>query len=459
MRAPLLVLSAVLLCGCPRVRFATVERGEAGPVLYAGVRLFDGEAFSDGRDVLVEGGRISWVGPAGARPAPPGVRRVAGAGRTLLPGLVDAHVHLSATGAPPWRRALPDAAASARALLFCGVTTALVAAGDRDEDALDREGAAGATLAPHLFRAGPGLTAPGGHPIPFIRALVPWPISSLAAWVQPTAATPEEARAAVRRIRQRHGPPLFKIFYDDIPPGAPRLSREALGAAIAEARAQGMRPVVHIGAAADMVTAAELGASLLMHPPSRDTLSEAQIARLRALGVPFVTTSRVLRAQDEVARGATALERALVDGETLAAFSAPPPGFALEGFGDSAREFPLAAARMADNTRRLIAAGVPFLAGSDTGVFGVFPGAGLHGELRALAELGLAPAAVLRAATSAAADFLDPTRSFGRVAPGQRADLLLVRGDAGRDLTALADIEEVLLAGLRLERRPLRGGR
>ena len=102
--------------------------------------------------------------------------------------------------------------------------------------------------------------------------------------------------------------------------------------------------------------------------------------------------------------------------------------------------------------RKLLAAGVPLFVGTDSGVHGVFPGAGLHLEMRLLVELGMSPLDVLRAATSAPAAFLDPSGRFGTIASGQRADLLLVRGDPTREIADLAEIEEVFVRGVRLRR-------
>ena len=108
----------------------------------------------------------------------------------------------------------------------------------------------------------------------------------------------------------------------------------------------------------------------------------------------------------------------------------------------------------AANVRALLAAGAELLVGTDSGVHGVFPGASLHRELRVLVRLGMAPIEALRAATSAPAAFLDPKGrfGFGRIAVGQRADLLLVRGDPTQDITALSAVDGVWLAGARLTR-------
>lgn len=456
----LVVLIAVVALGLrfgPRVRTASVRLGPPAPaLLFRAVRVFDGEQVLQSVDVLVRGATIAAVTPAGQVPPPADARILDGAGRTLMPGLVDAHVHLFSAGQPAWTVYLPDLPANARAFLYAGVTSALVAqvAGPSEEDLL-KLAAAGETLIPHLYRAGPGLTAPGGHPIPLVRALLPFPLSNLAISQQPTAATPAQARDAAARIVAQ-GFSLMKIFYDDVPPGSPQLTREALAAAIRAARERGARAVVHIGKSTDMVAAAEEGAALLMHPPIQDRLTPAQVARLKALGVPFATTMRTMAAADEVAgSGGTPFERDVVDAQVLAAFARRPAGFALRGFGGTERRFPEAAANMRENVRVLAQAGVPFLVGTDTGIFGVFPGASMHGEVQALGRLGIPPLVVLRAATSAPADFLDPSHRFGRVAPGQRADLLLVRGDVSADLMALSQIEAVVLSGAVLERAGL----
>lgn len=452
-----MVGGALLAAPRLRARMARVELPrpqDAEQALWIGhVAVFDGETLLPPQDVLVRGAQIASVTPAGAQPPPDAALKLDGSGRTLLPGLVDAHVHLLTAGSAPWKTYIPDVPANAQAMLYAGVTSGLVAASGADEDELVAQAASGRVPAPHLYLAGPGLTAPGGHPIPFIHALIPWPLSSLITMGQPVAATPDEARSQVAKVRERHHPPLFKIFYDDIPVGSPHMSREVLAATVAAVREQGMRSVVHIGSSADMVAAAEAGAALLMHPPSKDVLTDDQVARLRTLGTPFVTTLRTVMAAEQVGRGGgTRLERESVESRVLADFSAPPSGWVIKGFEGMEKEFPLAATRLRDNVRRLIQAGVPFLVGTDTGVFGVFPGAGMHGEMLELASSGVPALAVLRAATSAPAAFLDPNHTFGRVAAGQRADLLLVRGDPVANLAAVSEIDEVFLAGRRLTR-------
>lgn len=99
-------------------------------------------------------------------------------------------------------------------MLYAGVTSVLVAQSGVDEERLVRNSVAGLSAAPHLFLAGPGRTAPGGHPIPFVRALVPWPLRAVVVSSQPTAATEAEAKRQAERIGRIHHPPLFKTVAD-----------------------------------------------------------------------------------------------------------------------------------------------------------------------------------------------------------------------------------------------------
>jgi len=109
-------------------------------------------------------------------------------------------------------------------------------------------------------------------------------------------------------------------------------------------------------------------------------------------------------------------------------------------------------AQASDNARRLRAAGVPILAGDYASNFGAY-GVGLHGELELLVRAGLTPAEALTAAT------LAPARAFrladrGRIAPGARADLVLVDGNPLVDITATRAIVRIFKNGYPIDRAP-----
>jgi imidazolonepropionase-like amidohydrolase len=444
-------------CAPPRMPSVTGTADQPRTILFRDVSVFDGETMLRHQDVLVRGEMVEAVVPTGAIPKESDAHEITGTGLTLLPGLVDSHAHLFSAGEKGV--APPKPAAIGHSFLFAGVTTVLVAAGFDDARALADAREAGDTIAPHMYFAGPGITAPEGHPIPLLRAMLPWPMDALAVRTIPTAASAEDARNAVRRISEQLDIKLVKIIFDDLPPGAsPHLALDALQAAVDEARVVGVRPIVHATTPDDAIAAAEAGAALLVHIPQRGLLTEEHVERLRDARVPFVSTVRLISASHELAeRGPGKLEQAMYGPKLLEPWL-DEPAWDLPGFSE---EIDARWAEARDGTRAnfraLHAAGIPVFAGTDSGVHGVFPGASLHQEIRTLVDLGMSPLEALRAATSAPAEFLDETGGFGRIAPGQRADLLLVRGDPSHDIEALSEIEEVFLNGMRLHRQG--GGR
>lgn len=454
---PLALLMLTTACGHDKLVASVRPTARPSGYLFANVNVFDGEQPLGPRDVLIRNDRIEAVAPAGSLTAPE-VIRVDGTGKTLLPGLVDAHAHLESNGEALWNLGLPDLEAISAAYLYAGVTSALVLQGGDDQFEVQEDAASGELLAPRMLIAGPRLTAPDGFPIATIRALLPWPLSRLATRNIRTADTVEEAREIVDDVAEEFSPPLFKLTSDALPPGTPKLSGEVLAAAIQRVKERKMRSVAHIGAPEDVMIAAEAGLDLFAHPPSGGLLTDAQLARLKELRIPFATTLRFLTGPQDIALdGGTALERRMVHPETLALFAQPPKDFEFPGAG-SREEFESLARGLIENvrqnTRRLSEAGVPLFIGTDGGSPGVIPGASIHRELALLVSLGVTPAEALRAATSAPADFMDPGHSFGRIAPGQRADLLLVRGDPLTRIEATAEIDMVLKDGIALDRQP-----
>lgn len=447
------LLSAVVLAACSEVQLGSVRlpQESAPEILFRDIRVFDGTALEHHRDVFVSHGAVHAVGSTGSLEVPPTAEIVEGSGRTLLPGLIDCHVHLMSAGE---KSGIPPSAASiGGALLFAGITTVLVAAGGTEVTDLVNAQRDGESLAPRLFTAGMGLSAPGGHPAPLLETMLPWPLGWFMARQLAVASTGPEARAIVREVAEQGGHTFYKIIYDDLPPGSPHLSAEALNAAVDEAKRLGLRPIVHANTASDTLAAVNAGASLLVHVPQRGYLSEAQVAHIAAARIPVVSTVSMLTTTHDLAsRKPTALERAIVDPEQLRRWR-ESPDWDLPGFSDEIDRRRDEIAQIAQtNFRQLREAGVQILIGTDSGVHGVFPGVGIHNEMRLLRSLGMSELDILRAVTSDAAAFLDPEADFGRIAAGARADLLLVNGDPLSDIGALAEIDAVYVAGQRLER-------
>ena len=408
---------------CIAAGIAGAARGrQTGPALVIkDARVFDGERVHDKASVVVRGGRIAALGAN--VDVPEGAEVIDGTGKTLMPGLIDAHAHV-----------FNDALS--RALVF-GVTTELdmftshqAAAAWRAEQA----SASGAPLRADIFSAGTMVTAPKGHGTQY-------------GMVIPTITSPEEAQAFVD-ARIAEGSDFIKIVFDDRGAAAPRypsLSADTLKAVIAAAKARGKLAVVHIMTQSSAVAAIDAGADGLVHifadsPPAADLGARAAKA-----GVFVIPTLSVEESASGVASGAS-----LASGSPLSPFLTTEEKTGLSGSFPPG--FGAVLQHALDATRALHDAGVPILAGSDAPNPGTAHGASMHRELELLVRAGLTPAEALAAATSA------PARAFrladrGRIAEGLRADLLLVSGDPTTDILATRNIDAIWKGGARLDRR------
>ncbi len=433
--------------------------GPPPPTVIRAVAIYDGLADrrTSVRDVLIDNGRIARIAPPGTIPRGAGMVQIDGAGRTLLPGLIDVHGHVGTDSAPPWSFSFPDPKRNLQAYLYCGVTTVLDP-GDLATDAFARRDAVarGELLGPRIFAAGPMFTTPGGHPVAAIRTLTPWWIRW---YVLPRmareVANAAEARAAVDTLADLH-PDVIKVAVDAVPLGEPILDADTLRAIVDEARARGLRTVAHVGTTADALEAADAGVAAWMHGVYKERIPDEVIPRFVAAHIPQVATITVFDSHADLYEGrheATALERETVPGRILAALGQRPASFHLTGYDDFFAL--LAATREArrDNVARLHAVGVTILAGSDTQT-GVFPGPGLHRELAALVAAGLTPAEALRAATGDAARFVAgvPDPEFGTIAGGKIADLIVVEGDPTADNSNVSRMVSVVVGSREITR-------
>jgi imidazolonepropionase-like amidohydrolase len=379
---PLLLFLLLLACGSTD---AASPAPRAGAFVVRGARVFDGERALGAADVLVEGGRIAAVGADLV--IPEGVPVVDGRGKTLLPGLIDAHVH--AFGA-----ARKDA-------LRAGVTTELDMFSDWHQLAAARAERVSfePTAEADLWSAGTLATAAGGHGTQFGVKV-------------PTVAGPEEADEWVA-ARVAEGSDWIKIVRED---GSaygggdlPTLDAATAAALVEAAHAHGVLAVMHVSTLAAAREGLEAGVDGFAHVFHDRPADDAFVALARRRGVFVVATLSV--------HSGTGYQIAL------------------------------------ESVRRLHAAGVVILAGTDAPNAGIAHGAGLHGELAHLVAAGLRPEEALAAATSRPAS-LFRLADRGRIAPGMRADLILVDGDPTRDVGATRAIARIWKNGSPVDRTP-----
>jgi imidazolonepropionase-like amidohydrolase len=388
------------------------------------VRLFDGIRISTGRTVLVKDGLIAAIGGSELS-IPAGAAVVDGRNRTLLPGLIDAHVHLS-----------NDAAADLRQAISLGVTTVLdMFTGGARFDTIKAIRARDPPDLASVRTAGIGASAPGGHP------------SQMGGGPIPPVRDSSEARAFVA-ARLAEGSDYLKIVYDDLAGlgrTLPMLDRPTLAALVAAAHERGKLAVVHVQSERQARDAIEVGADGLAHFFAAESVG-SDFVRLAARHHVFVVpTLTILYGLCGKPDGSAILADTL-----LGPYIRPPLRRMMAvSLGDPKR--PRSCAGSDRALMELDRAGVPIVTGTDAPVPGQTYGASLHGELALLVGIGLPPARALTAATAAAA------RAFrlddrGRIAVGRRADLLLVDGDPTRDIMATRRIIGVWKRGAPVDR-------
>lgn len=453
-------LVLLLVGGCSHRVTLLKGPGAGAPktVLIRGASVFDGEHVIGARDVLLADGNIAQVAEPGTLNAE---EIVDGTGKTLIPGLMDLHLHVGALqGEPPWVVSLldpPTAEEQLAAALYAGVTTALLAGHEADSEALSQQERDGAIASPRLFRASRIFAAEDGHPAGLYAAALPWPVSSIFIGRAIRAVgSPADAREQVREEIADHHPSVIKIVYDDLPPGKPKHSKETLAAIIDEAKKANVRSVVHVGGPQEAVDAVQAGAALLMHTPWEAELTVDQLVVLAEAHVPLVTTMRVWTRSGELLHGPstdfTALEKAVMQPGVEEAFAkGPPEGWSAPGFEPSFFETAKAyGPTTAANLLKLREAGVPLLLGTDSGITGVFQGAAVHRELAALVALCFPAEEALAMGTSRAGEFLAPGSGLGTISAGSPADVLLIDGDPIADINATEKLAGIWHRGKRV---------
>lgn len=420
------------------------------PTAVINARIFDGEDVIDVQTVVIDGETIIAVG--GEIPA--NARIVDAQGCTLMPGLIDAHVHTSEEG-------LRDA-------LKFGITTELEMMGGftkkgREKDLKNIKGIA------DVRSAGMGVTAPGGHPdelmpgegIPefVLKKMTKMTEEEKAAFLEahankhgeesPTVTTSKDAVEFVDE-QVTHGADYVKIMIENghvlNAPGLPVLSDDILKAAVDEAHKLNKIAIAHVLTANSSKTAINVGVDGLAHIfIDRPSWTPELVKSITDSGT-FVTPCLVLNSSIMGRPASNLAEDPRVHSKLNQEW--------IDTLNSCFNTFPQA--KMEDNFKNLMdlyKSGVDILVGTDVSVpvptlGGLAHGASVHHELQLLVEAGFTPIEALRAATSV------PARRFslddrGRIIAGARADLLLVKGDPTTTISDTLSIRAVWTRGIR----------
>ena len=383
------------------VNAQSVTLFENGRVIVGDGKVIENASF------LVQDDRITQVGPAAAIKAPAGSMRVNLAGKTVMPAIIDTHVHTSTT-----REALIT---DLKQRAHFGVGAAMSLGLDPGDFAF-KVRAESIPGAARFFTAGRGITAPEPG-----RTDVPY-------WIT----TPEQARKAVQELAANKVD-IVKIWVDDRDHKFTKLSPALYSAAIDEAHKNKLRVTAHIFALEDAKGLLKAGIDAFAHG-IRDTDADAEVMAL------FKAHPNVVVVPNMPDRGVAAdyswLKGHIPDGE-------------LQKIQAAATDRPQVAATWAiqgRNLKKLSDAGVTIALGTD----GNTPWAP-HVEMEDMVAAGMTPAQVIVAATKNGAEFLRMART-GTIANGSIADFLILDANPLDDITNTRKISSVYLHGALVQR-------
>ena len=420
----MLRLSPVALTVVMTVSAPLVPQTPTPSLVLENVRIIDGTGaapIENGR-VVIDADRITGVGPAATVSAPPGAERVDLASRTVIPGLIDLHFHIE-----------NDPKLALRQLSY-GVTAFRDPGQWNDKfDELRQMIAADGLPGPRIFTTGPHID--GEHPA--------YPADSV------VARDPEEARRQAE-ISVQQGASALKIYF--------RLPFASAQAVIDVCQARRIPCTAHL----ELLDAGELiaaglhgvehitsfGVSIL---PRREAEAYRQAVLsdndARREGRYRIFAAANLDGAEARALYAVLRERKPWVDPTLAVFERRadrrPAGVKPDVLPVMVSGF----AKMKQLTRRVALQGARVVVGGHTSVPFASRGEAPWRELELLVESGFTPHEAIVAATGPAADFLYRGDDLGRLRPGLKADIVVLRGDPSRDIAAVRSVERVMVDG------------
>ncbi|HEX8513814.1 MAG TPA: amidohydrolase family protein [Allosphingosinicella sp.] len=416
------LLAALLLCAaapaCAESVVVTADRM---------VDVLAGKVVEEPVVVITDGRIASVVGRGGARPIiPAGAKRIDLPGKTLLPGLIDMHVHLDSPADIGGYRGLEytdsfwamTAVGNARAMLDAGFTTVRnVGSGNRNDVGLKQAIDGGYAVGPRIVPAGFSIGATGGH---CDSTFLP-PSLEKAKKEEGVGDGALELRHQVRRQR-KYGAEVIKVcatggvFSRNTEPGQQQLSEDELRAIADEAHQWGLKVAAHAHGAAGIKAAIRAGIDTIEH----SSLIDAEGIRLAKERGTWLAMD-IFNTEYTQAEGAK--------------------NGVLE---DNLRKDREIAQLQRDNFRAAHRAGVKMIFATDAGVM---PHGSAGGQFRWMVQYGMTPMEAIQSATRNAAQALGREKDVGAIAVGRFGDMIAVDGDPLADVRQLEDVDVVIKGG------------
>jgi len=424
------VFSLVALAILVAARATLPAQSRGGVKAFTGARVIDGtdRAPIDNATIVVRDGRVAAVGPAARVTVPDGAQRVALAGKTVIPGLVNAHGHVGNTvGLEQGHYSADNVLRDLKTYATYGVTTVFSLGDDQEAGFRIRDAQSTPSLDhARLFVAGPVL-APK---------------------------SPEEARKLVGDVAAMKAD-IVKIRVDDNLGTTTKMPPDIYQAVIDESHKKGMRTAVHLFYLDDAKGVLDAGADFIAHSIRDKDVDDAVIAMLKRRDVCVCPT--LMREVSTFVYESTPpwfsdplfLKR--VDPQTIAQLKEPARQQQMRT-SKSAQRYKVALDQASRNLKKLSDAGVTIAMGTDTGPPARFQGYFELMELELMAKAGLSPKQVLASATRAAARCQKLDRDLGTLEPNKWADFVVLDADPLADISNTRKIADVYVAGNRMER-------
>jgi imidazolonepropionase-like amidohydrolase len=429
-----IALATLALVAAFAFQSSSAQAPTGGVVALTGARVIDGTgrpAIEQATIVINNNGRIQAVGPASSVQVPAGATRVDMAGKTIMPGMINAHGHLT------YNKELGDPVREQlirrlRAYAEYGVT-AIVNLGSTEADELE-----GIKLRDEQSRG------------PLDRARV------FTGGLNARGKTPEEARKSVDRLADLKVD-VIKFHIDGNPND---MTTETWSAIIDESHRKGLRSYVHVFYLKDAQAAIDKGVDVIAHAVRDQDVSPQLIRDMKAKNVAYIATfTRDLAVFVYETRPSFFDDPFFLRGNSLYRFEvnvlSDPKRQETVRNNKNAQAIKTALEQNMKNLKMLSDAGVAIAMGTDTGAagpgnYGRWQGYFEHLELEYMVKAGMTPMQTIVATTGAAARATKLDNDLGSIQPGKQADLLVLNANPLTDIKNTRQINSVWLGGRRL---------
>lgn len=418
------------------------------------VAVFNGRdsTILENRDVVIKDGIILKIASGLDVSKFPEADVIDGKGKTLMPGLIDAHVHLTGSGAVPWSNVKADIEYNLTAYLYAGITTVYDLGGiGKRLNKISKKVADDKFVGPSIYHTHIPISVKGSHPIPLTETMLFWPLKSMVNAISPTIDAPEDAPKIIKKYL-KNDVDYVKIICDQIPPGSPEMTFEQMKALIDAAHSSNKKVFVHIGSPQNAVDAVNAGADVLAHGVWRGQLTPEQADIIAQSGIPVIYTAAGFENVSHIHKGEfepSSLDSVLIPTKVLD----PVTGEngrdvhhqeVMNAFFENVSENEVF---WKENFKLLKTRGVQILVGTDSNLPGTYAGATYLQELQTLKDRGMSNFEVLTAATYLNAQLFIENPNFGSVEEGKKADLLLLKGNPLENLDFMLEPELLFKSG------------